>query len=75
MFDKVTIEEIHLMCIYDTSSREALLADLHTGLADVYEPEMREIFGSAISKLHSSTDEEFAEIGVYLAEEYAAEEV
>jgi hypothetical protein len=68
--DKFTVEEINLMCIYDTSGRAALLSDLKTGLADVYEPEMREIFGSAIEKLNTVTDAEFAEIGFYIADDF-----
>lgn len=70
MFDKFSVEEINLMCIYDTSSRTALLADLHLGLSDVYEPEMQDIFNSTISKLGTVSDEEFADIGFYIADEY-----
>ena len=35
MNDIFTAEEINLMCIYDTSSRAALLSDLKLSLADV----------------------------------------
>jgi len=70
MFDKFSVEEINLMCIYDTSSRTALLDDLHTGLNDVYDPDMRDIFGSVIEKLETVSDEEFADIGFYIADEY-----
>ena len=58
------------MCIYDTKSRTALLSDLKQGLADVYEPDMREIFGTAISKLESITDDDFADIGFYIADDF-----
>lgn len=70
MNDKFSVEEINLMCIYDTSSCTALLSDLRTGLADVYEPEMREIFESAIIKLENISDAEFADIGFYIADDF-----
>ena len=68
--DKFSVEETNLMCIYDTSSRQNLLTDLRAGLADVYDPEMREVFESAITKLETLSDEEFSEIGFYIADEY-----
>ncbi|MDL2233179.1 transposon-transfer assisting family protein [Ruminococcaceae bacterium OttesenSCG-928-L11] len=69
-----TAEEINLMCIYDTSSRGALLSDLKLGLADVYDPDMREIFHTAITKLEALTDTDFSDIGFYIADEYMDDE-
>ena len=71
--DKFSAEEINLMCIYDTVSRQILLSDLRAGLRDVYDPEMREVFESAIEKLESLSDEEFSEIGFYIADEFDGE--
>lgn len=68
-----TAEEINLMCIYDTSSRGALLSDLKMSLADVYDPDMREIFHAAIAKLETLTDSDFLDIGFYIADEYMDE--
>ena len=68
--DRFSVEEINLMCIYDTSSRRNLLTDLRAGLADVYDPEMREVFQSAIGKLERLSDEEFSEIGFYIADDF-----
>ncbi len=75
MFDKFSAEEMNLICIYNTDNRTALLLDLHSGLADVYDPDMRELFDSAIEKLQTMTDEEFADIRFYAADEYIGEEV
>lgn len=75
MFDKFSTEEMNLMCIYDTGSRITLLSDLNTGLSDVYDPDMRELFDSTIEKLQAMTDEEFADISLYIADEFSAEEV
>jgi len=72
--DKFSVEEINLMCIYDTSSRESLLSDLRASLADVYDPEMREVFESTIAKLEVLSDGEFSEIGFYIADDFDGEE-
>ena len=69
MRDKFTVEETNLMCIYDTSSRTALLNDLVTGRRDVYDPDMAAIFESPITKLEALTDEEFTDIGLYYADD------
>jgi hypothetical protein len=69
IMEKFSTEEINLMCIYDTSNREALRNDLITALNDVYEPEMIEVFGSTLEKLDTITDDEFAEIGFYIADD------
>ena len=68
--DKFTVEETNLMCIYDTSSRAALINDLAAGLHDIYDPDMTEVFAGAIEKLETVTDEEFADIGFYVADDY-----
>ena len=70
MNDIFTVEEINLMCIYDTGGRAALLSDLKQGLADVYEPDMREIFATAIAKLERITKDDFADIGFYIADDF-----
>lgn len=57
--DYFTIEEINLLCIYSTESRAALLADLHQALPDIYDPDMKEIFTTAIAKLESMSDADF----------------
>jgi len=67
--DKFSAEEINLMSIFDTADRETLRNDLVTALHDVYEPEMVELFGSVLDKLDTLTDDEFAEIGFYIADD------
>jgi hypothetical protein len=67
--DRFSAEEINLMAIFDTNTREALRNDLLSALHDVYEPEMIEVIGSTLEKLDSLTDEEFAEIGFYIADD------
>jgi len=63
-------EEINLMCIFDTSKRINLLNELRDSLRDVYDSEMREIYDSVIEKLAMISDEDFSEIGLYIADEF-----
>jgi hypothetical protein len=67
--ERFSTEELNLMCIFATTDREALRSDLITALQDVYEPDMIEVFGSTIEKLDTLTDDEFAEIGFYIADD------
>ena len=63
-------EEINLMCIFDTSNKNKLLAELRESRNDVYDPEMLEIYDNAIDKLEKISDGDFSEIGLYIADEY-----
>ena len=67
--DRFSAEELNLMGIFDTADREVLRSDLLTALHDVYDPDMIEVFGSVLEKLDSLTDDEFAEIGFYIADD------
>ena len=69
---RFSAEEINLMCIYDTSSPNALRNDLITALHDVYEPDMIALFGKTLEKLDTITQEEFENIGFYAAEDDTA---
>jgi len=60
-----TVEEMNLMCIYETGSKTALLAGIRESSPDVYDPELREIMETVIGKLDALTDEEFSQIGFY----------
>jgi len=70
-----TIEEINLLCIYNTETRAALLSDLHLVLPDIFDPELREIVITATRKLEVMTDAEYIEIapGLVPADEYTDE--
>ena len=63
-------EEINLMCIFETGSKEILLNILREGLKDVYDLEMREIYENTIEKLEKISDEDFSNIGIYIADEF-----
>jgi len=59
------MEEMNLMCVYNTGSRTSLIADIKESMPDVYDAELREIMEQVISKLESLTDEEFSQITFY----------
>jgi len=56
------VEEMNLMCIFNTGSRTALIADIQESLPDVYDPELREIMQTVAGKLELLTDDIFLEI-------------
>lgn len=62
-----TFEEMNLMCIYNTGSRNGLIAsleDMRPHLGDD-ETELRELTDSALEKLRTMSDEEFDKLELY----------
>ena len=60
-----TCEEINLMAMYDTSSRNALITEIADSLLYVDDPDMRAFMETVISKVEAITDYEFYNIGFY----------
>ena len=60
--DRFTIEEINLMCIYDTGTRDGLIAELTQmrGHLGAEETELLTLTDSALGKLRDISDEEYA---------------
>ena len=62
--DRFSIEELNLMCIYDTGTRSGLIA----GLKKIYlelapeEAELSELIQSALKKLTAMSDQEYGEL-------------
>ena len=59
---KFTVEEINLMCVFNTDSRMKLMEDIGRVLPHLKESEMEELAGNVLTKLQNITDEEFAEV-------------
>ena len=62
-----TPDETNLLCIYNTGSLAGLmeaLTEMRTELAPE-EPELRELTDSALSKLQTMSNEEFAQLELY----------
>jgi len=59
--DLFTIEEENLICIFDVSSRDILIAELTAALQGFDEPELLEIADNALRILLGMTDALFSE--------------
>ena len=61
---RFTIEEINLICIYDTGTRTGLIGALTDmiGYLQDDEAELRALAESVISQMRAMTDEEYAQI-------------
>ncbi len=59
-----TIEEINLMCIYDTGTRQGLMDELRTMQGDLLpeEVELRRLTENVLAKLYGMTDDEYAQM-------------
>ena len=62
-----TNDEMNLMCIYNTGSRESLMRELREmrGYIDADQPELLAMTDSALQKLEKISDAEFAELDLY----------
>ena len=62
-----TYEETNLLCIYNTGSRTGLIEALieMRGELSPEETELRELTNSALSKLQTMSNEEFAQLELY----------
>ena len=62
-----TFEETNLLCIYNTGSRAGLMETLTEMRRELSpeETELRELTDSALSKLQTMSDAEFAELELY----------
>jgi len=73
MNDQFTVEEVNLMCIFDTSDREMLIAELLKALSD-FDDEMLDIAGVVLDKLSNMSDADFTALELYPAYEDYDEE-
>ena len=61
---KFTIEEINLMCIYDTGTRQGLMDALNAMLRDLLpeEVQLRQLTENVLARLEGMTDDEYAQM-------------
>ena len=64
MPEQFTVEEVNLMCVFDTSGRENLIAEL-TGAIGDFEDDMLEIAVSVIGRLSMMSDVDFDALELY----------
>ena len=65
MFERFTVEEINMMCIFDTSGKDTLIAELTAAIPEFIEPGLDEIAESVLVKLLKMTDSEFSALELY----------
>ena len=59
-----TIEEINLMCIYDTGTRQGLMDTLKAMYSDLLpeEADLRQLTENVLARLNGMTDDEYAQM-------------
>ena len=62
-----TNDEVNLMCIYNTGTREGLIAELEQmrGYLGTEDTELLALTDSALGKLLAMSDEEYAELDLF----------
>jgi hypothetical protein len=65
MTDLFTVEEINLICIFDTQDFNRLKSELVEMIADLSDSELIEIAQTALSKLSKMSDIDFAALELY----------
>ena len=65
MYKQFNLEEVNLMCIFDTSSRTALIAEITAAIPEFEEPELTEIAENVLGKLSQISDADFAALELY----------
>ena len=68
MNTRFTVEEINLISIYICEDRASLIAEI-TDVLPYMDEDMRELANRTLDKLRAMTDEEFAELDVYAADD------
>jgi len=67
--DIFTVEEMNLICIFNTTNRQTLHHELVEALRGIDEAELIAIFVSSIEKLEKLTDEDFKQMNFYMADD------
>ena len=65
---RLSVEETNLLSIYADNSKRALLENINAALPYM-DADMRELAGRTMQKVDALTEEEFAELAVYAADE------
>ena len=65
---RLTVEETNLLSIYNESGKRGLIENINAALPFMDE-DMRELAKRTLSKVDALTEEEYAELAIYAAEE------
>ena len=67
---KFNIEEVNLMCMYDTHERAALIAVLKETLVQMHDTEMLRLTHAVIKKLSTMSDQKYNELSIMFVPAY-----
>lgn len=62
MNNNFTVEEINLICIFESRSRTKVISDIKKAIKYLDDDEMVELSNRVVAKLDDMTDEKFAEM-------------
>ena len=65
---RLTVEETNLLSIYNEGGKRGLIENINAALPFMDE-DMRELAKRTLSKVDAPTEEEYAELAIYAAEE------
>ena len=65
---RLSVEETNLLSIYTDSSKQALIENINAALPYM-DADMRELAQRTMQKMDALTEEEYAELAVYAADE------
>ena len=65
---RLSVEETNLLSIYAENNKRALLENINAALPFM-DADMRELAGRTMQKVDALTEEEYAELAVYAADE------
>lgn len=68
MKHKFTVEEINLISIFESKSREKVMQDINNAMKHLDDEDMIELSLRVVEKLKGMSDEEFAELDFIAAE-------
>lgn len=68
MNNKITVEEVNLICIFESRSRTKVIQDISEVMKYLVDDEMIELSSKVIIKLKNMLDEEFSELKFVVVE-------
>ena len=68
MINKFTVEEINLMCVFETQNRMKMMEEIRRVMPHIKDSDMEDIAGLVLEKLEGMNDKEFAELVLEAAE-------
>ncbi|MBO5485764.1 MAG: transposon-transfer assisting family protein [Eubacterium sp.] len=63
-----TVEEINLICIFESRSRIKVISDIKEAIKHLDDEKMVELSNRVVARLHNMTDEKFTEMEFVAAE-------